>query len=153
MTDDVDIIERTVEINAPAERVWDLVAEPGWDINDGAIVAHRIDRDGDLSYVHDEKHGRFAFATVSLDRPRYAAFRWLDNPDAADSASTLVEFTITALAADSVTLTVVESGFASLPGSALDRRRRWEENTEGWTLELGLARGLLEQHSVAVPVS
>ena len=96
MTDDVDIIERTVEINAPAERVWDLVAEPGWYINDGAIVAHRIDRDGDLSYVHDEKHGRFAFATVSLDRPRYAAFRWLDNPDAADSASTLVEFTITA---------------------------------------------------------
>ena len=77
--------------------------------------------------------------TVELDEPRYAAFRWL--ADAADpqSDSTLVEFWITP--ADSgVLLKVVESGFASLPGTEAERRARFDGNNEGWTIELELAR-------------
>jgi len=134
-----DRIEREIAIDAPADRVWSLVSEPGWFINDKAITEHRIERDGDLSTIHDPVHGAFTFRTVELDEPRYAAFRWL--ADAADpqSDSTLVEFWITP--ADSgVLLKVVESGFASLPGTEAERRARFDGNNEGWTIELELAR-------------
>ncbi len=71
--DALDRIERTVEIDAPASRVWKLISEPGWYINDERIVEHRIERRGELDVVHDPVHGEFAFATVHLDEPRYAA--------------------------------------------------------------------------------
>ena len=138
-TGEFDRIEREIAIDAPADRVWSLVSEPGWFINDKAITEHRIERDGDLSTIHDPVHGAFTFRTVELDEPRYAAFRWL--ADAADpqSDSTLVEFWITP--ADSgVLLKVVESGFASLPGTEAERRARFDGNNEGWTIELELAR-------------
>ncbi|MGW9266862.1 ATPase [Gordonia terrae] len=136
---DFDRIEREVSIDASAERVWSLVSEPGWFINDKAITEHRIERAGDLSTVHDPVHGAFTFRTVELDEPRYAAFRWL--ADAADpqSDSTLVEFWITPSDAG-VLLKVVESGFASLPGTDVERRARFDGNNEGWTIELELAR-------------
>ncbi|OCW85458.1 ATPase [Nocardia farcinica] len=138
-TGEFDRIEREIAIDAAADRVWSLVSEPGWFINDKAITEHRIERDGDLSTIHDPVHGAFTFRTVELDEPRYAAFRWL--ADAADpqSDSTLVEFWITP--ADSgVLLKVVESGFASLPGTEAERRARFDGNNEGWTIELELAR-------------
>lgn len=134
-----DRIEREISIDAPAERVWSLVSEPGWFINDKAITEHRIDRDGDLSTIHDPVHGAFTFRTVALDEPRYAAFRWLADSTDPQSESTLVEFWITP--SDSgVLLRVVESGFAALPGSDADRRARFDDNSEGWTIELELAR-------------
>ena len=34
--DPLDRIDRSIEIDAPAERVWDLVTRPGWWINEGA---------------------------------------------------------------------------------------------------------------------
>lgn len=138
-TGEFDRIEREIAIDAPADRVWSLVSEPGWFINDKAITEHRIERDGDLSTIHDPVHGAFTFRTVELDEPRYAAFRWLADADDPQSDSTLVEFWITP--ADSgVLLKVVESGFASLPGTEAERRARFDGNNEGWTIELELAR-------------
>lgn len=138
-TGEFDRIEREIAIDAPADRVWSLVSEPGWFINDKAITEHRIERDGDLSTIHDPVHGAFTFRTVELDEPRYAAFRWLADAADSQSDSTLVEFWITP--ADSgVLLKVVESGFASLPGTEAERRARFDGNNEGWTIELELAR-------------
>ncbi|RPA12389.1 ATPase [Gordonia sp. OPL2] len=136
-----DRIEREITIAAPAQHVWELVSEPGWYINDKQIVEHRIDRDGDLAVVHDPTHGAFAFRVVELDEPRYAAFRWLADPDDPESDSTLVEFWVTPEeSGDGVILKVAESGFASLPGTAAERRERLEGNVEGWRIELDLAR-------------
>ncbi|MGB3184946.1 MAG: hypothetical protein WBG36_01175 [Ornithinimicrobium sp.] len=59
MSESTDRIERTVQIQADIERVWSLISEPGWWVNDGAIVAHKIERDGDTSIVHDPAHGAF----------------------------------------------------------------------------------------------
>ncbi|WP_305093417.1 ATPase [Prescottella sp. R16] len=142
--DVLDRIERTIEIDAPASRVWTLISEPGWYINDERIVEHRIERRGDLDVVHDPVHGEFAFATVRLDEPRYAAFRWLADPGAADGPSTLVEFTIVEAAPGRVLLTVVETGFASLPGTEIERRERYDGNAAGWAIELALAKGHVE---------
>ena len=141
-------IEREIAIEATAERVWQLVSEPGWYINDSVITEHRIDRDGDLSTVHDPVHGAFVFRTVKLDEPRYAAFRWLADASDPDSESTLVEFWI-ADSGSGVILKVVESGFASLSGSEAERRARFDGNAEGWKLELELARTHLTSRSDA----
>jgi uncharacterized protein YndB with AHSA1/START domain len=140
-TDVVDRIERRIDIAAPAQRVWDLVSTPGWYINDGTIVDHRIDRTGDIDVVHDPVHGPFRIRTVELDPPRYAAFRWLADEPGPDGgeASTLVEFWLNEHP-DGVTLRVAESGFASLGGTDEARRRRVAENTEGWEQELAAAR-------------
>lgn len=137
-----DRIERSVDIDAPAERVYALVSEAGWFINDDAIVEHRIDIDGDLHTVHDPVHGAFVFREVELRPHEFAAYRWLEDAADPSSPSTLVEFTITPRAGG-VTLTVVESGFAALSGDAVARRERYDGNVRGWQQELDLARQLL----------
>ncbi len=146
MTTDYDRIEQEIVINAPAQRVWELVSEPGWFINDQQITPHDIDRDGDsgsaIAVVTDPVHGRFAFGIVTLDEPHYAAFRWYLDADAVDGPSTLVEFWLTP--ADSgVKLRVVESGFAALDEPEADRRSRFDDHSQGWPLELGLAQRYL----------
>lgn len=137
--DVTDRIERTIEIDASASRVWDLVSQPGWYVNNGEIGAQRIEQRGDLQIVHNEEYGEFAFRAVELDAPRYAAFRWMIDKDDKDSTSTLVEFWIEETATDAVLLKVVESGFESLSESAEKRRARLDDHADGWTKELALA--------------
>jgi uncharacterized protein YndB with AHSA1/START domain len=135
-TEIVDRIEQSIEIAASAERVFALISEPGWFINDDRLVEHTIEQVDDGAHVvHDPVHGSFAFRTVSLDPPHAAAFRWLQSLDEVVGPSTLIEFTITELGAGRVRLTVVESGFAALPG---------EDNTQGWTTELALVRDAVQ---------
>ncbi|HEY5822441.1 MAG TPA: SRPBCC domain-containing protein [Propionibacteriaceae bacterium] len=148
----MDRIEQTVDISAPAEVVWDLVSEPGWWINDGALVPHQIDDHGSHVVVHDPVHGAFPLEVVAQDPPRYVAYRWMGDGTAASPAS-LVEFTI-APHADGVRLTVVESGLSKL-GEDLDKRRRvFEQNTQGWQLEMELARAACDTRAAdSVPAT
>lgn len=142
-----DAIEREIFIRADAERVWTLISEPGWYINDGAIVPHRIERTGELDVVHDPVHGAFPVRTLRLDRPRYAAFRWeggdLKGTMAKDEPTTLVEFWIEERAGG-VLLCVRESGFAALAVDEAQRRKNHEDNSKGWDIELEAARSFLE---------
>ncbi len=39
---DLDRIDRSININATAESVWDLISQPGWWINPGTIVNNQI---------------------------------------------------------------------------------------------------------------
>lgn len=142
MDTDYDRIEREIAIDAPAARVWALVSEPGWYINDSQITEHEIIRDADISYVTDPTHGRFALRTVELDEPKYAAFRWLIDPDDPASTATLVEFWITPTESG-VVLKVAESGFDALSDAEADRRSRFDDHSTGWRLELDLARAHL----------
>ena len=77
--DELDRIDRSIDIDAPAERVWALISQPGWWINDGTIDPDQaVDRESDdVVVVHHDEHGDFRIRTVELDQPRYAAFRWL----------------------------------------------------------------------------
>jgi uncharacterized protein YndB with AHSA1/START domain len=150
MTDEYDRIERQIDIDAPAERVWSLISEPGWYINDAEITEHRIERSGDVDIVHDPVHGAFALRTVTLDPPKYAAFRWIADVSNTAGASTLVEFWIDEISPRSVVLRVAESGFASLPGDAVERRKKFDDNTQGWIQELGVAKRHLEDAQVDV---
>lgn len=145
MTTTTDRIERSITIHASMTRVWALVSEPGWWINDGVIRAHRIEPDGELHIVHDDEHGPFAIRIERLDPPRYAAFRWVVGHRAAmpvAGASTLVEFFLDDTP-DGVVLRVIESGFGELTGDPDQVASNIEENREGWEMELAAARDAL----------
>lgn len=135
-----DRIERSIEIAASAERVWPIVCEPGWWINDGTIVAHRIsDGDDGTVIVHDDTHGAFRLRVEKLDAPHYAAFRWIGREDqAAERGSgTLTEFWLEETTGG-VVLRVVESGLDQI---AVEQREAYlKDNTEGWETELAAAR-------------
>lgn len=146
--DELDSIHKQVTIAASAQLVWELIVEPGWYVNDGELREHRLEQRGGITIVHDEVHGAFAFQTVKLDEPTYAAFRWLRDPHDVSTASTLVEFRITEVDGGSVTLSVTESGFASLPGDAAARRREYDGNLDGWAEELAVAKAALESQEV-----
>lgn len=138
----VDRIEREIHIGAPAERVWPLIARPGWWINEGQVVDLHTDVDGDVTTVHHPRYGAFRIRTVRLDEPRYAAYRWLGGEAGTGSEghTTLVEFWVEEQDGGGVRLRVVESGFASLPGDDASRRRAFQENDQGWREELLAAR-------------
>jgi uncharacterized protein YndB with AHSA1/START domain len=134
MDDDLDRIDRQVDIDASAERVWELVSRPGWYINQGTVVSNPVlETHGDVTVLHHPEHGDWRIRTVSLDPPRYAAFRWLGE----DEQTTLIEFWITDRPGSGVTLRVVESGFVALGDP--DWMERREENIAGWTAELAAA--------------
>lgn len=147
MNEETDRIERSIHITADANRVWQLVSEPGWWINDGRITEHRIEPDGDVATVHDPVHGAFPIRTVQLDPPRYAAFRWLVADGAGravEDQSTLIEFWVEEQRGGGVLLRVVESGLDALDATEDQRRRELEDHTKGWELELAAARTFLD---------
>ena len=136
-----DRIEREILIDAPIERVWQLVSEPGWWIGDGDRSAQVITREGDLVVVDDPRYGRYPILPVSTDAPRHASYRSSAFPGQApgEGGSTLVEFFLTEQGGGTL-LRVVESGFASLAMPADRRAAAVEGNVEGWELQLGFAK-------------
>lgn len=149
IADDVpDTIERSIDIDAPPERVWNLVSEPGWFINGGEIVEHVLEPlDDDRVLVHDATVGRFVIQTVRLDPPRYASFRWhsgekLDGTPY-DGPTTVVEFFISDRPGGA-SLRVVETGFATWTDDAIKRRQAFDNNSQGWEEELTEAKRVLE---------
>lgn len=141
---ELDSIARGIDIDAPADRVWELVARPGWYVNGGEIEAEPDLRyEGDVAVVTDST-GEYRFRTVELDRPRYAAFRWLGNPYREVSEGTLVEFWIDERAGGGVTLRVLESGFSTLSDDPAVWLKDREGNDRGWTQELTAAKVFVE---------
>jgi uncharacterized protein YndB with AHSA1/START domain len=132
-----DRIEQQVVINAPADRVWDLVSEPGWWVP--TETAQPADRTPGHQTVRESKRwGRFPVEVVEVRPKSYAAFRWASQFPGVDLAprnTTLVEFFLAA-GPDAVTVTVVESGFAALDAPDAVREAGLQANTGGWAEEL-----------------
>ncbi|HEX8036403.1 MAG TPA: SRPBCC domain-containing protein [Ktedonobacterales bacterium] len=129
-----DKIEREITIDAPIERVWALVAEPGWWIGDGDPSDHRHWREGELEVVEDPRHGRFPIRIEAIEPPHYIAYHWAfafpgEEPHAGNS--TRVEFWLSEQDGG-ILLRVVESGFTSL--AMLDEKRNssFDGNVKGW---------------------
>jgi uncharacterized protein YndB with AHSA1/START domain len=141
-----DRIEQEITIRASLDRVWELVTRPGWWVP--------ADREtppdhtpGALTVRESEKYGRFVVELVRLEPRSYAAFRWASTfpgEDPVPGKSTLVEFFVEP-AGDEVSVTVVESGFASLEIPADKREEAWKGNTSGWAQELASLKERAQQ--------
>lgn len=137
----MDRIDRQIEIDASAETVWQLVSRPGWWINEGEVDPDpALRREEDLHVVVHPTYGEFRLQTLQQDRPRYVAFRWLDQEE--PESGTTVEFWIDEREGG-VTLRVAESGFTSLRKDRAAIATQVTENTRGWELELEAARRYL----------
>ena len=145
-----DRIEREVLIAAPLERVWSLVAEPGFWVADKATLPGTVAREGESMVAKDAEHGDFPVRVEKVVPPTYLAYRWASafpGEELREDNSTLVEFTLTS-EGDKTRLRVVESGFATLAGSDELRRQAVEDNTGGWPQELDALKTRAEQPPV-----
>jgi uncharacterized protein YndB with AHSA1/START domain len=140
--DPLDRIDRSIDIDAPAERVWDLVVRPGWWINEGAVDPEpEIRTEGDTTVLVHPTYGEFRLRTVESRPPSYVAYHWLD---LGVDQPTLVEFRIEPRPGGGVTLSVTESGFSRLGKSREEWLQHREGNDEGWRDELAAAKTYVE---------
>lgn len=131
-----DTIERTITVDASLERVWSLVAEPGWWINTGAITQHTITWDGDVAAVTDPTHGTFRIRRVEVREPEYIAWRWAagGTEGSEQVLDTLCEFFVRPVA-KGVEVRVVESGWAGFEDTPYVRDSH-RANVDGWETEM-----------------
>ncbi|RKS09074.1 uncharacterized protein YndB with AHSA1/START domain [Nocardiopsis sp. Huas11] len=129
-----DRVERDTLIAAPLERVWPLVAQPGFWVSDPEVAADPAAREGETFVARSAEYGEFPVRVEKVDPPAYLAYRWASafpGEELRADNSTLVEFTLTA-EGDQTRLRVVESGFASLAGTQELRDQAVKDNTVGW---------------------
>ncbi len=83
------------------------------------------------------EHGTHHAVIDRVEPPSFLSYRWARaaGVEPAEGGSTLVEFTLTEVFAGTL-LRVVETGFASLHGSAADQDEAVQQNTDGWQSEL-----------------
>lgn len=145
-----DRIERETLIAAPPERVWPLVAEPGFWAADEATRTGVVAREGESLVVKHPEHGDFPVRVEKVEPPTYVAYRWVSafpGEDLREDNSTLVEFTLTR-EGDNTRLRVVESGFAALATTEDNRRNVIDDHAGGWSQCVDALKARAEQSSV-----
>ena len=125
-------IEREITIDAPIERVYDIVTRPEhmgvWFGDAGAS------RTGDTITMAWAEHGEAELRVVREDPPKVFAYRWdANDPGIGD---TLVEFTFEP-EGSGTRLKVTESGFGELRTAADRQAELRDGNVGGWQHELG----------------
>jgi uncharacterized protein YndB with AHSA1/START domain len=137
-----DRIEKSIAIAAPVERVWRALTDHE---EFGAWFRVRLERpfvlgevsSGRMTYSGYE-HLKWEARVVAMEEPSLFAFTWHPyavDPDKDYSAEpqTRVEFRLER-AGEGTNLTVVESGFDSLPAERRDEALRM--NTGGWETQV-----------------
>lgn len=93
-----DRIERETLIAAPLERVWSLVAQPGFWVADKASLPGTVAKEGESMMARNAEHGDFPVRVEKVEPPTYLAYRWTSafpGEELREDNSTLVEFTLT----------------------------------------------------------
>ncbi len=142
-----DRIERDTLIEASLERVWSLVAEPGFWVADEGSLAGTVAREGESVVARNSEYGEFPVRVEKVEPPTYLAYRWASafpGQELREDNSTLVEFTLSR-EGDKTRLRVVESGFAALTGSGELRDKALKDNTGGWPQVLDAFKKRAEQ--------
>jgi hypothetical protein len=86
--------------------------------------------------------------TASAQSDPAAAEAAPSEPAPEEGGSTLVEFWLSELADGATLVRVVESGFASLPGTDEDRGQAYDGNTEGWRQQLDIFKSRAEHVAI-----
>jgi uncharacterized protein YndB with AHSA1/START domain len=132
-------IERTLELSAPREKVWQAISDPAelqrW-FPDKAQLDLSPGGKGAFSW---DEYGTYRIQIVTVDPPNYLAWRGASEPDVEPEASvgaTLVEWWLEDGPDGGTRLRLRESGFV--------RAEHREGNEQGWTQELAELVALLE---------
>jgi uncharacterized protein YndB with AHSA1/START domain len=136
-----DEVRKELEIRAPRERVWAALTEPKQLLRWFPTKRAEIDLrpGGDALLEWDEARAEAVVDVV--EPPGRFVFRW--RPEGLGRPFTTVSFTLEDSADGAAThLTLVESGFASLPDQIETQSQKG--NDEGWAHELGELKEYLE---------
>lgn len=138
-------VTRTVHIEAPRARVWKALTDPEvmaqWF---GDSVEFASLEPGATGSIDWDGYGTFPIEITEVAPDDSFGFRWSGIPAVElNEYSTHVRFTLSD-AGTGTDVTVVESGFDTLPGGTRYRRARLEQNREGWDVELDELAMLLE---------
>jgi uncharacterized protein YndB with AHSA1/START domain len=127
-------IEREILIAAAPERVWPLVAEPGFWATDSEAIRGTTAAEGSTFVAHHSEHGDFPMLVEKSDPPNFLSYRWVSafpGEELREENSTLIEFTLTP-DGGGTRLRVVETGFAALATSEANRENVVKDHTLGW---------------------
>jgi uncharacterized protein YndB with AHSA1/START domain len=137
-----DTIEREITIDAPVEKVWELITRPEhvgrWFGDAGAEIELRP---GGAMTLRWEDYGTVHAVVERVEPMTRFAYRWAPYPEPGGQKpvpgnSTLIEFTLSEI--DGGTrLHLLESGFESLDASREKQEELREGNAKGWKIELG----------------
>lgn len=132
-----DRIERTEVLPVARERVWDAITKPEQFSQWFPIVRDMDFRvGGEINFTWDNERSPYPAIIETIEPFHCFAFRWysyaIGHPDLklAPTSSTLVKF-ILEETAGGTQLTLIESGFASLP-DAVQAAQSYQDNQEGW---------------------
>jgi uncharacterized protein YndB with AHSA1/START domain len=130
-----DRIERTVEIAHPPAKVWAaLTTAEGLSAWFGKEVSIDLHPGGSARMRFDNGY-TVGMRVERVEEPTVFGYTWqIFGLPEDDPRRTYVEFRLEPAGAGT-RLTVVESGFAQLPGDAY--RSAYDGNTQGWASELG----------------
>ena len=128
---------RTVHIEASRARVWKALTDPDvmvkWFGDSVGFTALAVGATGSIDW---DDYGSFPIEITEVVPDSSFGFRWSGIPaEQLDEYSTHVRFTL-ADAGTGTDVTVIESGFDTLPGGTRYRRERLDQNREGWDVEL-----------------
>ncbi len=140
-----DRIEQRITIRATQDQVWQLVSRPGWGLPGSGAEPARGPGRTTVEYGDDRRP--YVIDVVRVEPQGYVSFRWASafgGSEPGQGNSTLVEFYVRS-AGDEISVTVVESGFASLNLPEALREDEWKGNTGGWQYEMAGLRTRAEQ--------
>ncbi len=142
-----DRIERIEVLPVPRERVWDAITRPE-QLSQWLSMVRDMDFrvGGEINFTWDNERSPYPGVIEVIEPAHRFAFRWyshaIGHPELklVPHAGTLVEFTLEEVA-EGTQLTLVESGFASLPDVAVGEQS-YQDNQEGWSMLLSGLRAL-----------
>ena len=136
-----DRIEKRIELKAPVSRVWRALTDHSefgewFRVKlDGPFMPGQVSR-GQITYPGYE-HIKWYAVVQKIEPERLFSFSWHHshdpNVDASKEPTTLVEFKLEKTKTGTL-LTVIESGFESLPPERRDEAFRMNEG--GWTEQM-----------------
>jgi len=148
-----DRIERIEVLPVSRERVWDAITRPE-QLSQWLSMVRDMDFcvGGTIHFTWDNELSPYPGVIEVIEPAHRFTFRWyshaIGHPELklAPHAGTLVEFTLEEVA-EGTQLTLVESGFASLPDEAV-AEQSYQDNQGGWSALLpGLRARALGQIS------
>jgi uncharacterized protein YndB with AHSA1/START domain len=127
-------ITRSIDINAPADKVWAAITQPDLIAQWFGETCEFDPTPGGSGTFGWSEHGTFRVVVEHVDAPKTLIYRWAreSDVDPVPGNSTVVRFDLTEVAGGT-RLTLLETGFEDVP----DPQDAHDGNVGGWRAELG----------------